>query len=264
MIKGNLEIFNIPQPSPWPLLLRFSIFNSLCIGIIWAENLLSVWLVTTFLALSIFLSGIWMSDASWESYSIGLTSLEINLSLKVSMIWFIRREVMFFFSFLSSYIALSLCGEVSSGRVWPPIHIPQMMARSVPLLNTIILLSRGVSLTWAHLSLMSSKRESARIGLLITLILALSFTLLQILEYKEGVFCMNDSVFGSIFYLSTGFHGIHVFVGSSLLLICMIHLWGNNVYTRGNHVFLELRSWYWHFVDVVWLFLFLLMYCQFL
>ena len=149
---------------------------------------------------------------------------------------------MFFFSFFFSYFALRSCTEVTSGGIWPPSIILLSSATSVPLLNTIILLSRGASLTWCHHIIISGNRQEAILALLITLFLAFSFTLLQVFEYKESYFSLNDSFFGRIFYLATGFHGLHVILGSAILLTSLKHIINDNAIRRGNHVLFEISS----------------------
>ena len=136
------------------------------------------------------------------------------------------------------------------------------MAISIPLLNTMILLRRGISLTWSHHLILSGYREEAVLALVTTLLLAAGFTFLQMYEYMECGFSINDSFFGRIFFVGTGFHGLHVILGSVLLLICRVQILKDNVCRNGNHALFEIRSWYWHFVDVVWLFLFLVIYCN--
>ena len=130
---------------------------------------------------------------------------------------------------------------------------------SVPLLNTLILLLSGVSLTWAHHAIVWGSKEEACEGLIITLVLAAKFTLVQAAEYMTAPFGISDSAYGSVFYMATGFHGFHVFVGTCFLAVCFYRLYINH-FTREHHFGFEAAAWYWHFVDVVWLFLFVVVY----
>jgi heme/copper-type cytochrome/quinol oxidase subunit 3 len=130
---------------------------------------------------------------------------------------------------------------------------------AVPLLNTVLLLTSGVSLTWSHHSIVLGAKGEAVVGLIITLIYATAFSALQYYEYINAPFCMSDGVYGSIFYLTTGFHGFHVFVGSLFLGVCLYRLFADH-FTRERHFGFEAAAWYWHFVDVVWLFLYLVFY----
>jgi cytochrome c oxidase subunit 3 len=129
----------------------------------------------------------------------------------------------------------------------------------VPLLNTVVLLSSGASITWAHHSLIASNRNGALLGVIITLILAILFTSLQIFEYYNAPFTFSDGVFGSCFYFATGFHGLHIIIGSVFLLVSFIRLLNYHI-TDFHHVGFESAIIYWHFVDVVWLFLFICIY----
>ena len=263
MIKGrNISIFYIPLPSPWPFLLRGGIFNMFCALLIWAEGGVSRTFLAGFLFAGLVITALWFLDVHWERGRSGHSSFEMDSSLKISMIWFIRREVIFFFSFFFSYIAFGSCTEINTGATWPPIFIPSVIATTIPLLNTMILLRRGLSLTWCHHIILAGKRRRSILALLITILLAICFTLLQLFEYSECSFSLNDSSFGRIFFMATGFHGLHVMLGSAMLLVCGFQILKDNACRNRNHVLFETRSWYWHFVDVVWLFLFLIIYCN--
>ena len=262
MIKKIVPVFYIPQASPWPILFSVGIFNMFCILLIWAEGQVTSISIRRFLLLRLLIAGLWFSDVYCESGSLGFSSFEMDNSLKVSMVWFIGREIIFFFSFFFGYIALDGSTEISTGSTWPPLYLPLIRATSIPLLNTIILLSRGISLTWSHHIILTGYRDEALVALRITLLLATSFSLLQMFEYLECDFSINDSFYGRIFFMTTGFHGLHVILGSIILIICLVQIGVYNEFRRRNHVFFEIRSWYWHFVDVVWLFLFLIIYCN--
>jgi len=258
--NNSFSVFFIPSPSPWPILIRFRIFNIFSVILGWSEGIVHIAVILLFLLIILVTMFLWLRDVSWESGSIGFSSFEFDNTLKVSMLWFISREVMFFFSFFFSYISLRRCTEISTGTNWPPVHLDSIPAYSVPLLNTIILLSRGISLTWAHHMLIRGQWRGARLALAITIFLALSFTLLQLMEYYEIRFSINDSFFGRIFFMGTGFHGIHVILGTVILRTAYLRIIGVSPHRTKSHPFFEIRSWYWHFVDVVWLFLYLIMY----
>jgi len=140
-----------------------------------------------------------------------------------------------------------------------PLFFTTFNPWSVPLLNTFILLLSGVSLTWAHHAIVLGSKEEACEGLVVTLVLAAKFTLVQAAEYFSAPFGISDSAYGSIFYMATGFHGFHVFVGTCFLAVCFFRLYINH-FTREHHFGFEAAAWYWHFVDVVWLFLFVVVY----
>ena len=264
MIIRNVSVFYIPQSSPWPVLFSGRTFNLFCVLLIWAEGKVARSFIAGFFLIGLVIITFWFIDVYWERGRSGFSSFEIDNSLKVSMVWFIGREVIFFFSFFFSYIALDRCTEITTGAIWPPIYVPLVIATSIPLLNTIILLRSGISLTWCHHIIISGYREEALLALMITLLLAVSFTLLQLFEYVECAFSLNDSFFGRIFFIATGFHGLHVILGSIILLVCIVQILKDNVCRNRNHALFEISSWYWHFVDVVWLFLFLIIYCNIL
>jgi heme/copper-type cytochrome/quinol oxidase subunit 3 len=145
------------------------------------------------------------------------------------------------------------------GGVWPPDGLEILNPWGVPLLNTVILLTSGATVTWAHHGIVAGAKKSSQIGLFLTIILAAIFTGLQVLEYLESPFTISDGVYGSTFFMATGFHGFHVFIGTCFLTVCLLRL-NLNHFTREHHFGFEAAAWYWHFVDVVWLFLFVTVY----
>ena len=172
---------------------------------------------------------------------------------------FIISEVFFFLSFFWAFFHRRLAVNIELGNEWPPAGILTFNPFGVPLLNTVILLSSGVRVTWAHHSLMRGNHSQTKISLILTVILGGYFTILQGAEYYEARFSFADSVYGSSFFLATGFHGLHVLIGTAFLRVCLFRL--NKFNFRFTHHFgFEAAAWYWHFVDVVWLFLFVVIY----
>jgi cytochrome c oxidase subunit 3 len=153
----------------------------------------------------------------------------------------------------------SLGPVIEIGLNWPPTGIISIKAMEVPLLNTAILLTSAISLTWSHHAIINNKREEGIIGIGITIGLGIIFTVVQGLEYVETTFTFADSIFGAVFFLATGFHGLHVIIGTIFLIVTATRLI-NHHYTTGHHVGFEAAAWYWHFVDYVWLFLFVCIY----
>jgi len=145
------------------------------------------------------------------------------------------------------------------GGVWPPAFFVILDPWKIPLLNTILLLSSGASITWAHNALVHGNANETGDALILTIILAIVFTALQGFEYFTAPFSLSDSIYGSTFYLTTGFHGFHVFIGTCFLIICFFRLILNH-FTQEHHFGFEAAAWYWHFVDVVWLLLFITIY----
>nr|YP_004564074.1 cytochrome c oxidase subunit III [Libelloides macaronius]CBW30524.1 cytochrome c oxidase subunit III [Libelloides macaronius] len=201
----------------------------------------------------------WWRDVIRESTLQGLHTSNVIAGLRWGMILFIVSEVFFFISFFWAFFHSSLSPTVELGLSWPPMGIIPFNPLEVPLLNTVILLSSGVTITWAHHSLMNSNYTQTAQGLLFTVLLGIYFTILQAYEYIEAPFTIADSVYGSTFFVATGFHGLHVLIGTTFLIVCFIrHV--NYHFSSNHHFGFEAAAWYWHFVDVVWLFLYISIY----
>ena len=175
------------------------------------------------------------------------------------MLLFIVSEIMFFFAFFWGFFHSSLNPSIAIGGVWPPSFMTILDPWKVPLLNTVILLTSGASITWAHHAIVLGDKFGALYSLFITVLLAIVFTGLQGFEYVTAPFTISDGVYGSTFYMATGFHGFHVFVGTCFIAVCAVRLYLNH-FSREHHFGFEAAAWYWHFVDVVWLFLFVSIY----
>lgn len=199
----------------------------------------------------------WWRDCVRESLVQGSHSMAVVFSLKLGMILFIFSEVLFFLAFFWTFIHCSLSVVPDIGLVWPPIHIEGLRPFQVPVLNTLVLLSSGVTVTAAHYSKIVG--SPAQFYMLWTIVLGVYFTLLQLFEYLNSSFRFRDSSIGRVFFLATGFHGVHVIIGTRFLVIQLFRMVSNQ-FTSFHHLGFELSIWYWHFVDVVWLFLFSLVY----
>lgn len=201
----------------------------------------------------------WWRDISREGTLQGLHSRIVELGLRSGMLLFIVSEVFFFLRFFWAYFHSSLSPNVEVGGLWPYAGVKPFNPLGVPLLNTLILLSSGVRVTWSHHALIRGNKTESILGLLITVILGIYFSLLQALEYYEASFTFADGVYGSTFYIATGFHGIHVIIGTIFLAVCL-NRHKNKEFRKTHHFGFEAAAWYWHFVDVVWLFLYLVIY----
>ena len=202
---------------------------------------------------------VWWRDVIRESTFHGHHTLIVKQGLKYGMILFILSEVCLFVSLFWAFFHSSLAPTIEVGSIWPPKGIHPLNPWSVPLLNTAVLLSSGATVTWAHHAIISGKRKEAITGLFFTVLLGIGFTGLQAMEYYEAPFTISDSIYGSTFFVTTGAHGGHVLIGSTFLLVCLFRLISHQ-FTRNHHFGFEAAAWYWHFVDVVWLFLFIFMY----
>lgn len=253
----KLHKFHIVDPSPWPFL------ASVWSGIIIVSFLDYVYCGGWFFFVSIFgllfVVYFWSRDVVREVTFEGHHTSSVQNGLKLGFIFFIVSEIMFFFSFFWSYFHYSFCPSMDIGCAWPPFFIKVFDALGVPLLNTYILLFSGLTVTLCHYFIIQGNYKKSLQYLYYTILLAFFFTLLQYYEYCSAPFSINDSVYGSIFFLLTGFHGAHVVIGTILLIICYIRLILKH-FTRQHHLGFECSAWYWHFVDVVWLFLYILVY----
>ncbi len=262
MTNTNLQrhSFHLVDPSPWPLVTAMGVLSMVFGGVMLlnyfdgGKNLLILGLITTILS-----AGIWWRDIVREALFEGYHTSIVQNGLRLGMILFIGSEIMFFFAFFWAFFTSSLSPVFNIGGVWPPIGVKVISPWDLPLLNTILLLSSGASITWAHHSIVGGFKVEAENGLLLTLLFAIYFTMFQLIEYLSAPFSMSDGVYGSTFFLATGFHGFHVIIGTIFLFICSLRLYYFH-FSSQHHFGFEAAAWYWHFVDVVWLFLFLVIY----
>uniref|UniRef100_A0AB38ZLC9 Cytochrome c oxidase subunit 3 n=1 Tax=Andricus sp. TaxID=3022421 RepID=A0AB38ZLC9_9HYME len=250
--------YHIVTSSPWPLLISLSMCITM-IGSIEMFNYMNYILMTLGLYMIILISFQWWRDVIRESTFQGLHTLKIRQLLSMGMFLFILSEFYFLFLFFLSYFHSALSPNIEIGSLWPPKNIMSIYPYEIPLLNTIILLSSGVTITWSHHCLLYNNKSKSLIGLLLTIILGLGFSLIQLYEYKESSFCLSDSVYGSLFFMTTGFHGLHVIIGGLFLLIMLIRMYFNHT-SPHHHFGFEASSWYWHFVDVIWIIVFTMIY----
>lgn len=210
----------------------------------------------SFISIIIFVL-LWFRDIVRESLFQGKHRFFVERGIQLGIILFIFREIIFFFSFFWSFFHRRLSPNVEIGLIWPPFYLIRLNPFEIPLLNTLILLRRGVTVTYSHYLLL--KNYVRHIPLFFTLFLGLYFTFIQFIEYKEASFNFSDRFFGRCFFIATGFHGIHVIIGSLLLIYSFYRILNNHFYILFP-IGYELSIWYWHFVDIVWLFLFSFIY----
>lgn len=203
-------------------------------------------------------SFLWWKDLRRERM-LGYHTHKLEARLRVAFALFILSEVFFFVSFFWAFYDAALSPTVELGMTWPPKGIAPLSTYSVPLLNTVILLSRGVTVTWAHHAIMNNLFNKSVVRLFITVLLGVYFLYMQWIEYNEAQFSIADGVYGRTFFIATGFHGIHVTIGTIFLFYVFIILI-NAKLLYNHHFSFEAAAWYWHFVDVVWLILFISIY----
>nr|YP_010031615.1 cytochrome c oxidase subunit III [Necremnus tutae]QOV03010.1 cytochrome c oxidase subunit III [Necremnus tutae] len=257
-MKKLYQPFHLVTISPWPILMSFSVMT-LLIGVMNWFNNYNLMLMLFGLLISLMCSFQWWRDVVRESTYQGFHTNKVISGLKLGMLLFIISEVFFFISIFWCYFHMFLSPSVEIGGIWPPKNIISFNPYHIPLLNTIILISSGVSVTWCHYSLLTNNKKDSVISMIITIFLGVVFSMFQYMEYNEASFTIADSVYGSIFFMSTGFHGLHVLVGTLFLMVNLFRIINNN-YSAIHHFGFEAAAWYWHFVDVVWLFLYLLVY----
>jgi cytochrome c oxidase subunit 3 len=255
--------FHLVDPSYWPIIGAFSA-GLLAAGLvffmhpeykIFGHPVGAKLMIVGLLAVLGMMFGWWrdiVSEAEHEGYHKPI----VQLSHRYGMVLFIASEVMFFSAFFWAFFSSSL---YPVGGVWPPKGIVPLEPFHIPLLNTFILLLSGTTVTWAHHALIENDRKGLVWGLVLTVLLGLSFTSLQAFEYAHATFAFKDGIYPSTFYMATGFHGAHVIIGTIFLAVCLFRALKGH-FKPDHHFGFEAAAWYWHFVDVVWLFLFVCIY----
>nr|WSP02052.1 cytochrome c oxidase subunit III [Iassus latus] len=254
----NNHQYHMVNNSPWPILTSISMF-SLTTGAVMFMHKINKSTMMLGLMAMILCSYQWWRDIVRESTFQGIHNKKIMTMMKWGMMLFILSEVLFFTSFFWAFFHASLAPSVELGMKWPPLGITPMNEMNIPLLNTIILLTSGISITWAHHSILLKKFNQTMKSMMMTIMLGIYFTMLQLYEYMESSFTISDSVFGSTFFMMTGFHGIHVLVGTMFIAVSTARM--KSLHFSHKHMIgFEAAAWYWHFVDVVWLMLYLSIY----
>nr|YP_010947350.1 cytochrome c oxidase subunit III [Andraca melli]WGO62374.1 cytochrome c oxidase subunit III [Andraca melli] len=250
--------FHLVDYSPWPLTGAIGVLTLVTGMVNWFHNFNINLLILGYI-ITLMTMYQWWRDISREGTYQGKHTILVTKGLQWGMVLFIISEIFFFISFFWAFFHSSLSPNIEIGTIWPPSNIIPFNPFQIPLLNTIILLSSGVTVTWAHHALMMNNYSETIKSLSITICLGVYFTILQAYEYLEASFSIADSIYGSTFFMATGFHGLHVIIGTLFLLICLLrHL--NNHFSKNHHFGFEAAAWYWHFVDVVWLFLYISIY----
>jgi cytochrome c oxidase subunit 3 len=268
---GIKQPYHLVEPSPWPIIGAISAFvmfggtlaymhpDYLGAGLAPTFKSLGVWNVIIGVALVLFTMAGWWRQVIREAETPGTHSPVTRLSLRYGMFLFISSEVMFFLAFFWAFFHFAIYPEHTGGDVWPPKGIHTFNPFDLPLLNTVILLTSGATVTWAHHALRENNRKHLILGLALTVGLGVLFTFVQAYEYSHAPYKFTDGVYPSVFFMATGFHGFHVIVGTIFLLVCLGRSMAGQ-FTPKVHFGFEAAAWYWHFVDVVWLFLFICIY----
>ena len=261
--------YHLVEPSPWPIVGAVSAFVLAVGAVSWMHGWVPWLMVLGFVGV-LYTMFMWWRDVVHEAHT-GSHTPVVQLHMRYGMMLFIASEVMFFVAWFWAFFNAALYPadavmaartELFAGQFPPPDIIP-FNPWHLPLINTLILLTSGTTVTWAHHSLLHNDRQGLVWGLVCTIVLGVLFTSIQAYEYGHAAFAFSQlnggNVYGSIFFMATGFHGFHVIVGTIFLTVCLFRSLAGH-FTPRQHFGFEAAAWYWHFVDVVWLFLFVCIY----
>ncbi len=254
---GHKHPFHIVDPSPWPFVgaLGFLIF---AVGIILFMHDQTPWILGAGLLFIVLTMIGWWRDVIREATPVNHTP-EVRRGFRYGMGLFILSEIMFFVAFFWAYFNASLFPTEATGGVWPPKGIETFDPFGLPYLNTLILLLSGTTVTWAHFDLIEGNIKGMIHKTGYTILLGISFLGVQAYEYSHAKFAFTGGIYPTTFFMATGFHGFHVLVGTLFLIVCWMRARRGH-FRPDNHFGFEAAAWYWHFVDVVWLFLFVSIY----
>jgi cytochrome c oxidase subunit 3 len=250
--------YHLVDPSPWPILGAISAGAMFAGAVLYMHNE-GPWLMIVGALFVMACMFVWWRDVIREGTFLGYHNPIVQIGLRYGMVLFIASEVMFFVAFFWAFFSSSLFPKEAIGGIWPPANIKPFDPFEVPFLNTLILLLSGTTVTWAHHALIHNNRRDLIRGLAITVALGVSFTSLQAWEYSHAAFKFTDGIYPSTFFMATGFHGFHVIIGTTFLIVCWFRARAGH-FKPDHHFGFEAAAWYWHFVDVVWLFLFICVY----
>ena len=262
LIRSNFQDhpFHLVSPSPWPLYTSIALFNLTLSTALSLHSFDSSYLFFYMALVTVIASmSLWFRDIISEGTFLGNHTLAVQKGLNLGVILFIVSEALFFLAIFWAFFHSALTPTVELGAQWPPMGIEPINPFELPLLNTIILLSSGATVTYAHHALIKGDRAGSLYGSVFTVLLALIFTLFQAVEYNVSSFTISDGAFGTCFYFGTGFHGLHVIIGTIFLAVGLWRIFAYHL-TDHHHLGFESGILYWHFVDVVWLFLYVSIY----
>ena len=258
--------YHLVDPSVWPLVGAIAGFALTGGLVLFMHDITSAVLPIGVLLVIFTMVGWWMRVVKEATYE-GHHTAVVQISMRYGMLFFIASEVMFFAAFFWAFFDAALFPDGAkqftrtevTGGVWPPDGVHTFAPFDLPFLNTMILLLSGCTVTWAHHALQQGDRQATLQGLALTVVLGVCFTGLQAYEYSHAAFGFRDGIYSSTFYMATGFHGFHVMIGTIFLAVCWLRAYLGH-FKPDHHFGFEAAAWYWHFVDVVWLFLFVCVY----
>ncbi|CAH1648843.1 MAG: cytochrome c oxidase subunit 3 [Chelatococcus sp.] len=264
--------YHLVNPSPWPFIGSFGAFIMAVGAVMWMKNMAVGGLHAGPLVFGFGLIAVLYTMLSWwtdvvHEANTGDHTRVVQLHHRYGMMMFIASEVMFFVAWFWAYFDASLFPHEAiqfaraefTGGVWPPKGIETFDPWHLPLFNTLILLTSGTTVTWAHHAMIHGDRDGVKQALWLTVALGLLFSFVQAVEYSHAAFGFSGNIYGATFFMATGFHGFHVIIGTIFLAVCLYRMYLGH-FTPQQHLGFEFAAWYWHFVDVVWLFLFAAIY----
>jgi cytochrome c oxidase subunit 3 len=257
--------YHLVSPSPWPAVGALSAFILAIGGILYMKHV-TPWVLLIGAAGVAYTMYAWWADVIKEARHGDHTQV-VRMHHRYGMLLFIASEVMFFVAWFWAYFdaffrtddAEQPARVAATGGVWPPVGVEVFDPFHLPLFNTLLLLTSGTTVTWAHHALLHNDREGLKWGLALTIALGITFTVVQVIEYSTAGFSYGGNIYGATFFMATGFHGFHVVIGTIFLIVCLVRA-NMGQFTQQHHLGFEFAAWYWHFVDVVWLFLFASIY----
>jgi cytochrome c oxidase subunit 3 len=262
LTRSNFQAhpFHLVSPSPWPMYTSVSLLTLTLTAVLSFHSFNFALYNLIFAIISVIFSmSFWFRDIISEGTYLGNHTLAVQKGINMGVGLFIASEALFFLSVFWAFFHSALSPTIELGAQWPPLGIEAINPFELPLLNTVILLSSGVTVTYAHHSLIQGNRKGSLYGLIATVLLAIIFTAFQGIEYNVSSFTISDGVYATCFYFGTGFHGLHVIIGTAFLAVGLWRLLAYHL-TENHHIGLESAILYWHFVDVVWLFLYISVY----
>lgn len=250
--------FHTVIPSPYPFLISMSAFTSALGAILYFRKGIWIFLLLGLINIIIIFT-LWCRDVIREATYQGCHTLLVSQAHRLAFILFIGSEGAFFFSFFWAYFYSALSPSIEIGVTWPPVGISPISPWGFPLFNTTLLIVSGISITIAHHNLIGVNISEVLKWTNITYLLGLLFSFIQFIEYRNCSFSIAEGIYGSCFYMLTGFHGLHVIIGTIFLIVCYYRTNASH-FTQGRHVGFECCIWYWHFVDVIWILLYISVY----
>ncbi|MEM6535264.1 MAG: cytochrome c oxidase subunit 3 [Pseudomonadota bacterium] len=272
--------YHLVNPSAWPLIGSIAVTTMAIGGVTYMKGLFGLPEGYPWILVAGFVMVLWVMIGWWrEVIKEGRTGDHtpvVSIGLRYGMILFIASEVMFFAAWFWSFFEFAIWSDIRVGATydatnpifadglsrfasWPPVGVETFDPFHLPLMNTLVLLLSGTTVTAAHHALQHNNMSNAKLMLFLTIVLGVIFTGLQALEYSHAAFTFDGTLYGSAFFMATGFHGAHVIIGTIFLAVCLLRMYAGNI-TAEKHLGFEFAAWYWHFVDVVWLFLFAFVY----